>query len=55
MESIEKIENGNLNDVYKLVLNNKKYILRVTKFNNDCEINTLLILNPICLSTNLMI
>ena len=44
MESIKKIENGNLNDVYKLVLNNKKYILRVTKFNNDCEINTLLIL-----------
>ena len=44
MESIKKIENGNLNDVYKLVINNKKYILRMTEFNNDCEINTLLIL-----------
>ena len=44
MESIKKIENGNLNDVYKLVIDNKKYILRMTDFNNDCEINTLLIL-----------
>lgn len=44
MESIKKIENGNLNDVYKLVINSKEYILRTTKFNNDCEISTLLIL-----------
>ena len=35
MESIKKIENGNLNDVYKLVIDNKKYILRMTDFNNE--------------------
>lgn len=44
MDKIEKIQNGNLNDVYKLTLNNKNYIIRTTKFNNEFEVKVLMLL-----------
>lgn len=41
---ISKITNGNMNNVFVLNLNNNKYIIRVSKFNNDFECKILRLL-----------
>ena len=43
--SIKKIENGNLNDVYLLIINNNKFIIRVSQNINSFEVNALKCLN----------
>ena len=43
--SIKEIENGNLNDVYLLIINNNKFIIRVSQNINSFEVNALKCLN----------
>lgn len=42
---IRKIENGNLNDVYVLAINNNKFIIRSSKNANNFEVEVLRKLN----------
>ena len=43
--SIKEIENGNLNDVYLLIINNNKFIIRVSQNINSFEVSALKCLN----------